>query len=257
MTVPLITPLPPAPNRSLPPETFISRADAFVASLAQLQGEANTQAAFTNDRATDAQEALAEQQRLLAGAGFVTTSATSTAISLGVKDFAVAVNLSFVPGMTVSIAAVADPVGQRMLGVIVSYNRDTGALKVAINTLYGVGTVAGWVVSMSGPRGLDGPAVGWQYIQVNTTAAPGDCLMLDTGGMGLVVTLPAAPAEGDEVILQDYNGCFAEVGAIVAGEIRVSPTATNTEVLLDETGRYSFIMQDGVWNVVKLASGVI
>lgn len=53
MTVPVISPLPPAPVRSDAPADFATKADAFAAALAGFVEDANASSSFVNDRAAE------------------------------------------------------------------------------------------------------------------------------------------------------------------------------------------------------------
>jgi len=56
MTVPVITPLPPAPTRADAPSDFTAKADAFVAAQVGMVTEINDSAAFVDQRAIDADD---------------------------------------------------------------------------------------------------------------------------------------------------------------------------------------------------------
>jgi hypothetical protein len=72
MAAPIITPIPTPPIRSDAPADFATKADAFAASLPQFVTEANTSAAFVDQRAIDAD---ASAQAAAASEGIATTKA--------------------------------------------------------------------------------------------------------------------------------------------------------------------------------------
>jgi len=63
MTVPVITPLPPAPTRADAPSDFTAKADAFVAAQARFVGETNALAEYVNERATGVGESVSAAQQ--------------------------------------------------------------------------------------------------------------------------------------------------------------------------------------------------
>lgn len=71
MTVPVITPLPPAPTRADAPSDFTAKADAFVAAQVSMVAEFNASAEFVDQRAIDADNsAMAAAESATASQGF-------------------------------------------------------------------------------------------------------------------------------------------------------------------------------------------
>ena len=123
-----ITPLPPAPDRSVPIE-FSDKADALLGALDQFVTEANTfQIAGTLSEVQD-------------------TSASSVAIGTGAKTFTVTAGKSFVAGMTLLIADTAAPTANTMQGAITSYSGTT--LIMNITDIQGSGTKSAWTISQA------------------------------------------------------------------------------------------------------------
>lgn len=69
MTLPAITPLPPAPARSDAPNDFSAKADAFAAALPGLVADINEAAGFIDQRAADAQQSAQAALNAVAVAG--------------------------------------------------------------------------------------------------------------------------------------------------------------------------------------------
>lgn len=179
-----ITALPTAPQRTDDPTTFVSRADAWVASLALFTTEANalqtdvntkattatTQAGIAttqaelattngaaqvalattqaNNAANSASQAAASASSAIAAPGTSATSSTSNTISTGSKTFTIQTGKSFVTGMSVKIA---NSSSAWLHGDITSYNSSTGELVVDIKTIFGSGSFTSWTISISAP----------------------------------------------------------------------------------------------------------
>ena len=86
MTIPTITPLPPAPARSDAPADFSTKADALLAALPKFVSDSNNQAAFVDQRAVDADSrasdsaaSAAAAQQALTDARLARDAAQSTA----------------------------------------------------------------------------------------------------------------------------------------------------------------------------------
>ena len=83
MAAPQITPLPPAPQRQDAPADFVTKADAHVASLVGFVDEANTQAAYNDERSTaSGDSAAASEVSNLASASEASDSSDSAAAAL-------------------------------------------------------------------------------------------------------------------------------------------------------------------------------
>lgn len=205
MPAPTITTLPPAPSRGDAPDLFVSRADAFVAALAELVADANAMGLFMDGVSEASAANLAAQIALVASGGFSGTSTSSNTIATGAKTFVIQANRSFVPGSSVTVAATASPANNLMTGVVTAYNPTTGAITVEVLDTRGSGTYTAWTISLTGLRGVTGPSgIPTPLRKVaNYTASPLDRLECDTTTGAFTVTLPPTPTLGDRVTVWD------------------------------------------------------
>ena len=171
MPAPTIPTLPTAPSRSNDPDTFVSRADAWVAALstwttttnsfgdyfddtlapdmdairdaATAQATTATTAASTATTqagiaTTKAGEAAASAASAVNSPGAQATSTTSMTIGTGSKAFTLAqTGKNFVVGQFVSITRTSDPSNKWMNGAITAFNAGTGAMTVDVVNSYG------------------------------------------------------------------------------------------------------------------------
>jgi hypothetical protein len=87
------------------------------------------------------------------------TSTTSLAVGTGSKALTLAdTGKGFAVGQTVIIADSAAPATNWMAGEVTAYTPSTGAMTVNVTSTGGSGTLASWVVSISGLVGPTGPA---------------------------------------------------------------------------------------------------
>lgn len=95
---------------------------------------------------------------LTAGSRLTTVSTSSVAIGTGSKNFTVETGRGFAPGMLI-YAEATGVVDQYMVGRVVSYDGDTGALQLDVLDTAGSGTYSAWVLSLSGrgKQGIQGP----------------------------------------------------------------------------------------------------
>ncbi len=167
-------------------ETFPEAANEFMGQLPDLADQQNAMALGMNTVAqeiaavvqgvnTDAETATlaANQATLMAAAavsapGTSATSATSLAIGTGGKTMTIQAGKAIVAGMSVKIAASADP-GCWMHGDVTAYDAGSGALTVQVNTVHNSGTYAAWSVSLA-PPAVDG-AINDGRVQAVTSAA--------------------------------------------------------------------------------------
>ena len=208
MTAPTITTLPTAPQRSDPPATFVARADALLAALADFVSDANALGVYVDD--------AAEQiETLVSSAGFAGTSTTSLSVGEGTKSLTVQTARGYVPGAQLIIANTAAPSTNYMYGIVTSYNAGTGALvaEVPADGARGAGTYTAWTVSLSGPKGPqgEGDRLGARKT-ANYTAINGDRLECDTTGGAFTITLPATPNVGDRVTVWDGGATVSSGG---------------------------------------------
>lgn len=89
----------------------------------------------------------------LSGDRFSTTSTTTVGINTGLICIYVATGLAYGTGQSVVVAYSPD---NKMIGVVESYDRDTGQLFVNILATYGGGTYSDWAVYLNGATGKDG-----------------------------------------------------------------------------------------------------
>lgn len=169
-----ITPLPPNPQRTDTPATFIAKADAHVAALTLWTDEANALQVDVNAKqvtvsaaavsATASQAAALVSQNAasasaasaLAAPGTNATSTTSLTVASGSISITIQTGKSFVVGAWINITRTSD-VTKAMLGQITSYNSGTGALvtSVAAANVLGIGSgpYTDWTISQSSAPG--------------------------------------------------------------------------------------------------------
>lgn len=229
MTAPSITPLPTAPQRSDAPATFISRADALLAALAEFVTEANLLGVYVDDAA----ELI---DGLVTSAGFSATSTTSLAVGEGTKSLTVQTGRGFVPGAQVIVANTASPGMNYMYGSVISYNSGTGALvvEVPVDGSRGSGTYTAWTVSLSGPKGKQGEAdrLGARKT-ANYTAINLDRLECDTTGGAFTITLPPTPTAGDKVTIWD-GGATVSAGGFGTNNLTVARNGSTIHGLSED-----------------------
>lgn len=149
MPAPEITPLPTPPSRGDAPDVFSARADAFLAALPDFGDEANAIAVYF-----DAQVETVED--LVASAGYSGTSTSTVTVGVGSKSLTTQPGLSYVPGAWVLIADSTAPSTNYMIGTVTSYADNTGAMLVNVVKSLGMGDIATWSISLSGPPGAAG-----------------------------------------------------------------------------------------------------
>lgn len=76
-------------------------------------------------------------------------SLTSNTVAVGTKAFVTDASKSYVPGMTIKIAATAEP-WKWMVGEVITYDSGTGDLEVSVRGIStGTGSFADWTISMA------------------------------------------------------------------------------------------------------------
>ncbi|MCW8158966.1 hypothetical protein D7243_22630 [Stutzerimonas stutzeri] len=167
MTVPVITPLPPAPTRADAPSDFTAKADAFVAAQVGMVAEFNASAAFVDQRAIDADasaqaaaasEAAAEAARAEVASN--TDTVASNTATVVARAGEVAANTLQVAANTQRVVddaqAVADALASIADGPVTSVAGNTGTVTLAQLSTAGVATQAGTETltnkTVSGPR---------------------------------------------------------------------------------------------------------
>ncbi len=138
--------LPTPPSRD-DPVNFAARADAFLAALPAW---------------ADAANALEQSLQLTATTG---TSTTSLAVGTGSKTLTTQAGKAWAVGSFVYVVSAAS-VANLMIGQVTSYNSTTGALTFNVTGSSGSGTIANWVIGLSG-----GIASAMTFVTSVTTAA--------------------------------------------------------------------------------------
>jgi hypothetical protein len=194
------------------------------------------------------------------GGDHFTTSSTDE-LTLGLYeelDFTVSAGLAYIPGQDVVIAY--DDYN-KMYGDIISYNKETGAIKVRTYSVTGSGTYSNWKVSLSGEPGVDGVGTqgnkgdkgdrgdrgprGYQGIPGTSGTSGEDGLDGDRfttssdtefeigavcGNTFLTVEPGLAYIPGQDIVIanDDYNKIYASVVSynILTGELEVFVTDT-------------------------------
>lgn len=227
MTAPTITELPDPPSRGNAPEVFIARADAFLGALPAFGAQANALAVYFDDQ-------VAAVEDIVSSAGYSGTSTSAIVIGTGSKSFFTQANLSFVPGVYVSLADSAAPTVNSMVGTVTAYNRTSGAMTVNVSVIKGAGEKSSWSLSLSGPPGSDaavtGPAVisALGYTPVNKAGdVVSGSLIVGSAYTGEAIIQPGEPGRGGYI---EYR-----VGGVRAGYVGYADASSN--YLSSENGR--------------------
>jgi hypothetical protein len=243
--MPAITPLPPAPSRSVP-TTFSALADAFLAALANFVTETNVAVAAMNLNATNS------------------VSTTSLTIGTGTQSLTVDAAKSFEPGMTVKIAYTTTPT-KWMCGTLTSYNAGTGALVVEVTDILGSGgPYTAWTVTQSGPVGATGTtgaaaANAWIQTTGTFTATPAststltmttDMRAVILAGMGLKYVIGGVMCYGQVAAISDI--LLTVRGAPLSGAVTALYYGGG---LLTEISYDASVNSDCTANVVPLKTG--
>lgn len=138
MTVPVITPLPPAPSRSDAPSDWTAKADARVAAETLMVPEMNTSVAFVNQRAIDADASA--------------TAAAASEAAVEADRAEVATNTATVADNTATVVARANEVAINTLQVAADADQ-VAADRVAVDAA--LASIAdGPVASVNGLTGV-------------------------------------------------------------------------------------------------------
>jgi len=205
MPAPTIPTLPTAPSRSNDPDTFVSRADAWVAALSTwttttnsfgdyfddtfapdmdaIRDDATAQAATATTAAstattqagiatTKAGEAAASAASAVNSPGAQATSTTSMTIGTGSKSFTLAqTGKNFVVGQWVAVTDLANPSLNWMLGAITAFNSASGAITVNVALVSGSGTLNSWSITQAAPSNVIPSPVGHEGKSLGVNAA--------------------------------------------------------------------------------------
>ncbi|KQP39682.1 phage tail protein [Pseudorhodoferax sp. Leaf274] len=195
---PTIALMPPAPQLTDTQADFNTKAFAtvgayptFIAQTNAAAAAARQNAVAAEERATGAQSsaaaavtardvALAARDQAAAAAtsaanapGTSGSSVSTVAMGLGTKSLTTQTGKAWTAGQSIVVALSGDPVGRRMLGVIASYDINTGAMSFIVGAggVVGSGTYAGWLISLTAARDNlvlmgQGPGQGAQVLSI-------------------------------------------------------------------------------------------
>lgn len=135
-------------------------ADAAAISATEANASAIAAALSETNAGTSATAAATSASSAANAPGTSATSTTSLAIGTGSKSFTLAeTGKEFALGQRVTIASSANPDNQ-MYGNITAFNSGTGAMTVNVRSVLGSGTLASWIIALSGGQGADGAGTG-------------------------------------------------------------------------------------------------
>jgi hypothetical protein len=120
----------------------------FVPALSQVVAVASNTVTKATEAAASASAAATSAASAVSAPGSNATSATSTLVATGSKVFTTQSGKSFVVGSFVVVASAATPT-THMFGAITAYSGTS--LTVSVSQISGSGTLADWVISLSGP----------------------------------------------------------------------------------------------------------
>jgi hypothetical protein len=243
--LPTIATLPPAPSRSDDSDTFVAKADAFLAALDQLVSDINGWSAAVPG--------------LVNPANFDTTSSTSVAIGTGSKSLTVEAGKLFYTGQWLLATSTASP-SNYMVGQVTSYNATTGALVLNVSYTSGSGTIASWTV---GPVTAPATTVNPRTVTSGTTtgtitpdSANADLYIVNGATGALTFAAPSGtPVGGQKLMLRfkdngtsralSWNATYRPFGSVAL------PSATTV-------GKWHYIAciwnaNDSAWDVIGAA----
>lgn len=241
----------PTPPSTNDPQNFSARADAFLGilptwsdALDAVAESAKTNATAAQERAVTARswsgvaQGHAEAAQGSANAAAASadlaknapttygTSGDTLSIAAGAMNLTVEAGKAFMSGQAVVIASIANPTSQRMYGIVTAYNAATGALSIAVSAFAGAGSATGWTVTLGNAPASGGLSV--VNVSANASAAAGQYHVITAAGV--VLTMPAAPALGDEIgfcnasggdVAVDWNGATVKNVAPAPNPMRV------------------------------------
>lgn len=244
MALPVVDPLPDPPIRGTDTgAVFSAKTAAFLEALQPWTDELNALAV-----------AIVLQN---SAANFSSTSTTSITIGAGSKAFTVQSSKLYLPGQWLNIASLANPTTRVMYGPITSYDVNTGALVVDVQSIIGGGAVAAdWQITPSGPIGpssgtsLTNPVVTGSLVEDTYAVIDGASVNLDPQNgsiqfwtLGASRTPTATPwAEGASITIHINDGTaysvnWTTIGVVWAGGVApVLPTTGYGIIVLSKAG---------------------
>lgn len=179
---------------------------------------------------------IAEAVNSKAGLNAASTVSTTTMLieSPATKTFTVETGKDFAPGQSVYIADTANPGGNNMTGILVSYARDTtGVMVVNVTSKNGSGTKSAWTIGVSNQSGVtlgDNTFTGHQNFARATVASAATTSdiwnaagnQIDFTGIATVTGFPAAPQAGASRELICAAACSFTAGANMLIDGRLS-----------------------------------
>jgi len=103
--------------------------------------------------ASSAAAAAAAAANLVEASDLISSSTTSVAIGMGIKNFTTQANKKFTAGMPIRAASNATPAA-RMDGYVRSYDANTGQLQMQVESFNGSGTFADWNIFITGQNSV-------------------------------------------------------------------------------------------------------
>lgn len=185
MSFPTLPAAPEAPARGQTSTVFNARMQAMMAYIEAFPDAWNNVAEAADEEVAAAITAVQDA----AAAAFNAISTTSLAIGSGTKSFNATPGAAFIGGMEVLMSSMAAPGTNKMIGIVTSYNAETGAMVVQVpsGSFSGSGTYADWSIA---------PMVGQEALTVAVNAAIAGLL---DGAPGALDTLnELAAALGDD-----------------------------------------------------------
>lgn len=249
MTVPVIAAIPTPPVRSDAPADFALKADAFAAALPQFVTEANSSAAFVDQRAIDADasataaaasEAAAEADRAEVAAN--TATVASNAATVVARADEVAANTLQVASNTAQVAtdaqAVADALASIADGPVTSVNGKTGVVSltpasIGVQTVYLSGPTSAYVTQQKTYTITNFDSFGTYVAQVSagSVSMSGDTITLTAPTAAQTVTLTVTRDGQPQAFAIEILPASVATPAITspsAGETGVTETPTIT-----------------------------
>lgn len=186
-----------------------------------------TNAATTAVTARDEAEGFRDDAEVFATQQLVATSTTSLTPGAGSKNFAVQTDRAFVVGVRLTATSVSN-ISDYMSGVVTAYDRNTGALTLAVDDFVGVAARNDWSIGVAGKNGTGVTPTGGPTLQ--TLNRTGDLLTSVTfteGGLPGTTTLTRT---GDTLtqVVTVYNGKTRTETLNYSGGVLTSVTAVET-----------------------------